>query len=122
MAGRMTEDSHNITDLLLRWRSGQTGAADQLMELVYGELHQMAARQMRRERGEHTLQATAVVNEAYLRLCRSEPITWQDRAHFSSLGINVENLIRFHSLTIGPQTRRRSAVRCRSRSVERLEE
>jgi RNA polymerase sigma factor (TIGR02999 family) len=82
MAGRMTEDSHNITDLLLQWRSGQTGAADQLMELVYGELHQMAARQMRRERGEHTLQATAVVNEAYLRLCRSEPITWQDRAHF----------------------------------------
>ncbi len=52
------------------------------MEVVYGELHQIAARQMRRERGEHTLQATALVHETYLRLFGSEPIDWQNRAHF----------------------------------------
>jgi RNA polymerase sigma-70 factor (ECF subfamily) len=52
------------------------------MELVYRELHGIAAREMCREHGEHTLQTTAIVHEAYLRICKSEPITWQDRAHF----------------------------------------
>ena len=52
------------------------------MDLVYAELHRIAAREMRREHGEHTLQTTAVVHEAYLRICRSEPIDWKDRAHF----------------------------------------
>ena len=50
--------------------------------LVYDELHRMAAREMRREHGEHTLQTTAVVHEAYLRLAQSEPVDWKDRAHF----------------------------------------
>jgi RNA polymerase sigma factor (TIGR02999 family) len=49
---------------------------------VYGELHRIAAREMRREQGEHTLQTTAVVHEAYLRLCGAAPINWQDRSHF----------------------------------------
>ena len=75
-------DSHFITALLGQWRLGDQGAANQLMELVYGELHRIAAREMRREHGEHTLQATAVVHEAYIRICRSEPIDWKDRAHF----------------------------------------
>ncbi len=52
------------------------------MELVYTELHQIAAREMRREHGEHTLQTTAIVHEAYLRITKSEPIDWKDRAHF----------------------------------------
>ena len=52
------------------------------MELVYGELHRLAARQMHRERPGHTLQTTALVHETYLRLCRSEPVDWQDRSHF----------------------------------------
>ncbi len=52
------------------------------MEVVYGELHRIAAREMRREHGEHTLQTTAIVHEAYLRICQSAPIQWQDRAHF----------------------------------------
>ncbi len=52
------------------------------MELVYGELHRIASRNMRRERGEHTLQTTALVHEAYLRLFGSDAITWQNRAHF----------------------------------------
>ena len=75
-------DSHTITALLDRWRRGEREAADRLMELVYGELHRIAAREMRREHGEHTLQTTAVVHEAYLRIVRSEPIDWKDRAHF----------------------------------------
>jgi RNA polymerase sigma factor (TIGR02999 family) len=76
------EDSPTITNLLLQWRSGNMDAAAQLMELVYRELHRMASREMRRKRGEHTLQTTALVHEAYIRLCGSQPIQWQDRAHF----------------------------------------
>jgi len=78
----MAEDSHTITRLLLEWRSGNKDAAARVMELVYRELHQMASRQMRRERGEHTLQTTALVHEAYIRLCGVAPIEWHDRAHF----------------------------------------
>lgn len=52
------------------------------MDVVYSNLHKIAAREMRRERGDHTLQATALVHEVYLRLSGSEPIDWQDRAHF----------------------------------------
>jgi len=52
------------------------------MDLVYRELHQIASREMRRERREHTLQTTALVHEMYLRLCGSNPVNWKDRAHF----------------------------------------
>jgi len=76
------QESHTITILLDRWRRGDREAADRLMELVYAELHRIAAREMRREHGQHTLQTTAVVHEAYVRIIKSEPIDWQDRAHF----------------------------------------
>src|SRR5262249_47936356 len=75
-------DEHDVTVLLQRWRLGDVEAANQLMELVYDDLHRIAAREMRREHGEHTLQTTAVLHEAYLRLVRSKPIEWKDRAHF----------------------------------------
>ena len=75
-------EPHDITGLLSRWRAGDQEAANQLMELVYGDLHRIAAREMRREHGPHTLQTTAVLHEAYLRIFRSEPIEWKDRAHF----------------------------------------
>jgi RNA polymerase sigma factor (TIGR02999 family) len=78
----MADDTHKITGLLLDWRAGKPEAANRLMELVYGELHGLAARQMHREHGDHTLQTTALVHEAYLRLCGSEPIDWQNRGHF----------------------------------------
>jgi RNA polymerase sigma factor (TIGR02999 family) len=81
----MSEDSHAVTQLLLEWRSGNKEAAGRLVELVYGELHRMASRDMRRERREHTLQTTALVHEVYMRLCGSEPIQWQDRLHFFSV-------------------------------------
>ena len=78
----MSDDSQSITRLLHEWRSGNQNAAARLMELVYHDLHRMAAREMRRERGEHTLQTTALVHEAFLRLCGGQPIDWRDRTHF----------------------------------------
>ena len=79
----MEEGAQTITGLLHDWRRGNQKAASQLMERVYGELHKIALREMRRERGEHTLQATALVNEAYVRLCGgSDQPNWSDRAHF----------------------------------------
>jgi RNA polymerase sigma factor (TIGR02999 family) len=78
----MSQGTHSITALLEQWRSGDKKAADRIMELVYAELHRIAAKEMRRERREHTLQTTALVHEAYLRLCGSEPVQCIDRAHF----------------------------------------
>ena len=81
----MPDESHTITGLLHEWRSGETNAANRVMELVYGELHQMAERQSHKQGGEITLQTTALVHELYLRLRGSEPIAWQDRAHFFAI-------------------------------------
>ena len=72
----------DATDLLLAWSSGDTSALEKLMPLVYQELRGMALRYMRQERPDHTLQATALVNEAYLRLVDVNRIQWQNRSHF----------------------------------------
>lgn len=77
--GRETSE---VTALLDRWRLGDPAAADELATLVYGDLHRIAAREMRRERGDHTLQTTAILHEAYLRIFHSEPVAFNDRAHF----------------------------------------
>lgn len=74
--------THQVTQLLLRWRAGDSHALDELMPLVYGELRRLAAHYMRGERAGHTLQTSALVNEAYLRLAGLEEVRWQDRAHF----------------------------------------
>ena len=71
-----------VTRLLLDWRGEDHAALDQLMPLVYHELHQQAARYLRRERPDHTLQATALVHEAYLQLVDQAQVNWQNRAHF----------------------------------------
>ncbi len=71
-----------ITRLLGELKSGRREAADVLMPLVYRELRQLAASHMRRERSDHTLQATALVNEVYLRLVRQQHVDWKNRAHF----------------------------------------
>jgi RNA polymerase sigma factor (TIGR02999 family) len=78
----MTPSSQNITRLLLDWRNGDQSALDRLMPLVYEELRRMANHYMRNERRGHTLQTSALVNEAYLRLVDHENIEWQNRAHF----------------------------------------
>ena len=72
----------SITKLLLEWRDGDETALNRLIPLVYDELYRMAHRHMRRERPEHTLQTTALINEAYLRLLDHKGMRWQNRAHF----------------------------------------
>jgi RNA polymerase sigma-70 factor (ECF subfamily) len=71
-----------VTQLLRAWRNGDVSVADRLLRRIYDELHRLAARAMRREAGEHTLQATALVNEAYLRLVDQNRVEWRNRAHF----------------------------------------
>lgn len=71
-----------VTDLLEAWQRGETGAADRLFEHVYGELRSIAVLQFRRERPEQTLQPTALVHEAYLRLIDQTRVHWRNRGHF----------------------------------------
>lgn len=79
---------HEVTQLLLAWNEGKSGALDQLMPLMYDELHRMARRYMRQERVGHTLQATALINEAYVRLIDAQAVQWKNRAQF--LGIAAQ--------------------------------
>ncbi len=76
------EMSGDVTEMLLAWSRGQPGALDRLLPAVQEELHHLARRYMRQERPDHTLQATALVNEAYLRLVDQTRVTWKNRAHF----------------------------------------
>src|SRR4030095_16403556 len=78
-----------ITQLLLSWSKGDQAALDQLIPLVYPELRKLARRYMRRERPEHTLQTSALINEAYLRLVDQQAVEWQDRAHFFAVAAQV---------------------------------
>ena len=77
--------SHAVTRLLLAWGGGDEGAFEQLIPLVHAELRRLARRQMGRERLSHTLQPTALVNEAYLRLVDIRQVRWQNRAHFFAM-------------------------------------
>jgi RNA polymerase sigma-70 factor (ECF subfamily) len=72
----------DISALLRAWRDGDQAAFERLAQAVYGELHHLAGRYMKRERPGHSLQATALVNEAYLRLMHYKRMQWHDRAHF----------------------------------------
>src|SRR5882724_5074797 len=74
--------THEVTQLLVAWGDGDQSALDQLMPLVYDELHRMAHRYMAQERPEHTLQTSALVNEAYVRLIDQKNAHWQNRAQF----------------------------------------
>ena len=71
-----------VTQILLNWGAGESDAAARLMPLVYEELRRLARDYLRRERGDHTLQPTALVHEAYLRLVDDSRVNWQNRAHF----------------------------------------
>lgn len=78
-----------ITALLLAWSQGQSSALDQLIPLVHDELHRIARRYMRRERPGQTMQTTALVNEAYLRLIDASRVHWQNRAHFFAIAAQL---------------------------------
>jgi RNA polymerase sigma-70 factor (ECF subfamily) len=84
----MDNDNGQVTQLLKAMHAGDTQAAESLLPLVYAELHRLAKGYMRRERPDHTLQATALINEAYLKLV-GEDIDWNSRAHFIGLAANV---------------------------------
>ncbi|HEV2884465.1 MAG TPA: sigma-70 family RNA polymerase sigma factor [Pyrinomonadaceae bacterium] len=81
--------SDDVTGLLVEWRSGDEAALDRLTPLVYDELRRIAHRYLQREREGHTLQTTALVNEAYLRLAGQKKVEWQNRSHFFAVTAQV---------------------------------
>jgi RNA polymerase sigma-70 factor, ECF subfamily len=84
----MDIDRGQVTQLLKAMRAGDVQAAESLLPLVYGELHRLAKAHIRRERTDHTLQASSLINEAYVRLA-GEDIDWDSRAHFIALAAHV---------------------------------
>ena len=86
MAAPSTEE---VTQLLLAWREGDEAALEKLLPLVYDELHRLAARYMRRESPGHTLQTSALVNEAFIRLIDQQQVQWQNRAHFFGIAAQL---------------------------------
>ena len=85
----MSSSTHQVTQLLLAWSGGDQTALEQLIPLVYQELRRLAKHQMGRERSGHTLQTTALVNEAYLRLIDVSQVRWQNRAHFYAVAAQL---------------------------------
>jgi len=78
-----------VTRLLQAWSDGDASALEQLSQLVYAELHRIARRYMGRERPDHTLQTSALINEAYLRLVDAHGVPWQNRAHFFAVSAQI---------------------------------
>ena len=93
----------DVTQLLLEWSVGDRSAGDVLLSAVYTELHHQASRAMRRESGDHTLQTTALVHEAYLRLIDQRRVEWRNRAHFFGVAAQLMRRI------LVDHARRRSA-------------
>jgi len=84
-----TSSSKNVSELLVAWSDGDQAALDRLTPLVYNELHRLARRYMRREHQGHTLQTSALVNEAYLRLVHQRDVRWQNRSHFFGIAAQL---------------------------------
>lgn len=87
--GSFAATQSEVTQLLRAWSQGDQSVKDELYQLVYDELHRLAHRYMRRENAGHTLQTTALVNEAYLRLADAQNLSFQDRTHFFAVSANV---------------------------------
>ncbi len=85
----MASDSAEVTQLLLAWRAGDAAALERLIPLVHAELRRIARGFMRKERDGHTLQTSALVNEAYLRLIDARRVAWQNRAHFFAISASL---------------------------------
>ena len=81
--------SHEVTKLLVAWKEGDSAALERLIPLVYSELRRMAQRYMRGERAGVSLQATALVNEAYLKLIEARHVSWENRAHFFAIAARL---------------------------------
>lgn len=124
----MTRSPHEVTQLLVAWSNGDRAALDELTPLVYEELYRLAHHHMSRERPGHTLQTSALVNEAYVRLIDQKNVRWQKRAQFFSIAsrlmrrILVDHARSHHSAKRGGDIRRVSldeaAVVARERAAE----
>ena len=79
----------DVTQLLIKWSKGDKAALDELMPVIHSELRRLARRYMARERLGHTLQTTALINEAYLRLVDQQGVEWQDRSHFFAVSAQI---------------------------------
>ena len=103
----MASSPNSVTQLLVNWGRGDPKALEELTPLVYGELRRLAARHLRRERPDNTLQSTALVHEAYLRLVDQKSVRWQNRAHFFGIAsqlirrILVDHARRHHAAKRG---------------------
>ena len=96
----------------MAWGQGDAGALERLVPVVDRELHRMAQRFMRRERAGHSLQATALVNEAYVRLVEGQRVTWRDRAHFLAVAAQaMRRVLVDHA--VGRRTQKRGGARQR---------
>jgi RNA polymerase sigma-70 factor (ECF subfamily) len=104
-------DRGEVTELLLAWSGGEARAEQRLLPLVYAELRVLAASYMRRERAEHTLQPTALVHEAYMRLVDQERVQWRSRAHFFAIAAQMMRRI------LVDHARRRGAARRGDRQI-----
>ena len=85
----MSASTGEVTQLLIKWSSGDKAALDELTPIVYAELRRLAKRYMGREREDHTLQTSALINEAYLRLVDQESVEWKDRSHFFAVSAQI---------------------------------
>lgn len=81
--------SNSVTQLLINWNKGDQSALEKLLPMIYQELHLLASRYLRRERANHTIQTTALVHEAYLRLIDQNQVQWQNRAHFFAIAAQM---------------------------------
>jgi RNA polymerase sigma factor (TIGR02999 family) len=104
--------SHEVTSLLDRWREGDRGALASLTPIVYAELHRLASRALARERPDHTLQPTALVHEAFLRLHGGRPAACRDRLHFLTLAARLmRRILVDHARSLHAARRGAGAVR-----------
>lgn len=83
------DKTHEITRMLHEWSEGNREALEELMPLVYTELHKQAARYLRRERQNHTLQTTALIHETYIKLVDQREVNWENRTHFFAIAANL---------------------------------
>jgi RNA polymerase sigma factor (TIGR02999 family) len=101
-----------VTALLVNWSNGDSRALDELMPLVYGELRRLAAAYLRRERSTHTLQSTALVNEAFLRLVNQQDVQWRNRAHFFGIAAQmIRRILVDHARAAQAEKRGAGAIR-----------
>ena len=112
----MSAEPEAVTRLLRQWSAGNKDALDELMPVVYDQLHRLASKCLRAERPDHTLRATALVNEAYLRLVSAD-VEWQDRVHFFAIAarmlrrILVDHAKRQSRKSAGPGRKKLNSMR-----------